>query len=285
MWFLFKFLLVALPVLAHGEPSLIISVPARDFVVGEPIPITFSYENATDDSVEMRYPLDYEWGLDVVITRPDGQKFNYVSPAHAFAATALRANPERKTLQPGEAVTTERFVSYQVPLSDFALVATGAYTLEARFPYEQGVYSNPVNVTVREPEGNDRQALIYIKDKKLEALLTPDARRWGTSDGQIAALQELASSGKCIVGSCSPGTFDLGPNHYARYAVLALRSLGHDTGDPPLEPSPSPSRGEGGGEGGEGEGGPAVAVTLAIIIILIGIAIAVIWFRFRMTKE
>lgn len=215
-------------VLAHQDFELTIITPKVDYLVGEPIPLVFSLKDKTEEEQTLTYPFDYEWGLEVLITNSFDQTFQYISPSHAFAIEARRSSPASLSLKAGEQITANDYLSYHVPLGDFALSQPGRYQLQARFPYEKGWRSNILTVKIYEPQGNDRAALDFIVKNKLQALLTPQVRRVGANEEQRQALEELASSGKCVVGSCSFGTFDLGPNRYAQYAALGLQSLGYN---------------------------------------------------------
>lgn len=213
--------------------KLTLSIPDRKYLVGEPVPITVQLKNASWRAQKVRYPLSYEWGLEVLITPEGGATREYISSLHAFARTARRPNPAPQKLKWRKSLAVQEYVAFDdAGRSDFAFPAPGRYTIQVRHPYEQGVRSNNVAITVAAPTGRDADALEFVAQHDLKALLSPYARRVGASEEQRLALRELGDANVCIRASCSEGFIPLGVTRYGAWARVALRALGEVVEEP-----------------------------------------------------
>ncbi|MBI4434792.1 hypothetical protein HY635_03185 [Candidatus Uhrbacteria bacterium] len=229
------FLLASASVTEAAAPlKLTLRVPNRTYLVGEPVPITVELKNTSWRAQKVRYPLSYEWGLDVLITPEGGATREYVSPLHAFAREASRRpNPAPQKLSRRKSLTTQEHIAFDdAARNDFAFPTPGRYAVQMRHPYERGVRSNTVTITVAAPTGRDADALEFVVQHDLKALLSPHARRVGANEEQLQALRELADANVCIRGSCSPGFVPLGVTRYGEWARIALRALGEEIEEP-----------------------------------------------------
>lgn len=218
--------------------KLTLNIPDRKYLVGEPVPITVKLTNTSWRAQKVRYPLSYEWGLEVLITSEGGATREYVSPLHAFARIARRPNPAVQRLKWRKAMTAQEYIAFDdAARNDFAFSTPGRYAVQVRHPYEQGVRSNTVTITVAAPTGRDADALEFITSHDLKALLSPHARRVGANEEQRQALRELGDANVCIRGSCSQGFIPLGVTRYGRWARIALRALGEEV-EEPITPTP-----------------------------------------------
>lgn len=213
--------------------KLTLSVPSQTYLVGEPVPITVKLTNTSWRAQKVRYPLSYEWGLEVLITPEGGVTREYVSSLHAFARSARRPNPAAQKLKWRKSLTVQEHIAFDdAARNDFAFPVPGRYTVQVRHPYEQGVRSNSVTITVAAPTGRDAEALEFITSHDLKALLSPHVRRVGANEAQRQALRELGDANVCIRASCSQGFIPLGVTRYGEWARIALRALGEEVEEP-----------------------------------------------------
>jgi hypothetical protein len=218
---------------AAAPLRLTLSAPNKTFLVGEPVPIAVKLTNTSWRAQRVRYPLSYEWGLDVLITPEGGAERQYVSPLHAFAWVAMRANPAAQKLRWRRSLIAQEHIAFNdAARNDFAFPTPGRYTIQVRHPYEQGVRSNKVTITVAAPTGRNAEALEFVQQHDLKALLSPHAKRVGASEAQRLALRELADANVCIRASCSEGFVPLGMTRYGAWARIGLRALGEEVEDP-----------------------------------------------------
>ncbi len=214
---------------AAAPLRLTLRVPNRTYLVGEPVPITVELRNTSWWRAQtVRYPLSYEWGLDVLVAPEGDVTREYVSPLHAFALEAKRSNSSPQKLRWRKTLTAQEHIAFDATQNDFAFPRPGRYTVQARHPYERGVRSNTVTVTIAAPTSHNADALEFIIQRDLKALLSPHARRVGASEEQLQALRELADANVCTRGSCSPGFVPLGVTRYGEWARIALRALGEE---------------------------------------------------------
>ncbi len=88
-----------------------------------------------------------------------------------IAATERRLSLKPVTLQPGQALETPEFVSFDVARDQFAFPAEGSYKLKATHFFDtqdlsKKIESNVVEIPVGWPTGKDQEALKFILDNK-----------------------------------------------------------------------------------------------------------------------
>ncbi|MBI2069354.1 MAG: DUF1573 domain-containing protein [Elusimicrobia bacterium] len=172
------------------------------YIAGEPAPISFEFKNISARPKRIRFPLNFEWGLLVYVTAPDGQSEQYFSAKHLKAAASQRRPPDPVWIEPGQSISYTAHLAYDVRTKTPAFMEPGRYKIAARFPYEEGTASNALELTVKAPDEAEQKALEYLGANSLLPYVDPGGRRLKTNSKQAVKAQEfLKLHGKSVYAS------------------------------------------------------------------------------------
>jgi hypothetical protein len=205
--------------------EFVLATSKTTFLVGEPVKVNFKLTNRSDQILTANFHLRF--GLErlkLSIAQGDEPPHFYTSIVMKLAAFERRASPKPVTLQPGQALESSEFVSFDVARDQFAFPAEGSYKLKAiHFFYVQDpskkIESNVVEISVSWPIGKDQEALQFILDNKLERFLTPEAKFFDFDNNVVSKLKEFIKG--------FPGST------YTPFAQLGLTALCEERPDLP----------------------------------------------------
>jgi len=189
--------LVREPVQSLEKLEFVLATNKTTFLVGEPVKVNFKLTNKSDQILTADFHLRF--GLELLklsIAQGDEPSTFYTSIVMKIAATERRPSPKPVTLQPGQALETSEFVSFDVARDQFAFPAEGSYKLKATLFFDaqdlsKKIESNVVEISVGWPTGKDQEALQFLLDNKLERFLTPEARFFDFDNNVVSKLKEF----------------------------------------------------------------------------------------------
>lgn len=177
--------------------EFVIATEKGAFLLGEPVKVKFQLTNKSDKALTADFHLRF--GLErlkLLIARDDEPFKPYTSIVMRIAAYERRASPKPVTLQPGEAIESAEFVSFDVNRDQFAFPTAGTYKLKAEHFFDaqdlsKKVESNVAEISVTQPTGKEQEALKFIQDNKLERFLTPEGRFFDFDNNIVSKLKEF----------------------------------------------------------------------------------------------
>lgn len=151
--------------------SLEISIPnKKDFIKLEPIPITLTLSNKTDQAILGHGALKFSTNLVKVFVTPAGGKTQEVQELSPFPK---EVSVNAKEIMPGESFQVKELLSLDLNKIFPDPVEYQLYALVLDPNSKRHVKSNSLTIQVVEPEGMDRQAFEYIqKNSKSAELLS-----------------------------------------------------------------------------------------------------------------
>lgn len=200
------------PVSQSGFTSLTLtlSVPARSFLLLEPVPLTLSLENRTREPIVGHTALGFnEWHLEIFIHPPGAPAYR----VQALSSVMIRISVDPVTLPPGyrqvstEPLTQELGEVFPVP---------GKYGIQAVLHGLNGdqIRSNIASLQVIQPAGLDRLAHQFLVDSgKADSFFVGPATP-GISESTRLIYSEYEGFARRYHGT-----------PYADYASLALGRL------------------------------------------------------------
>ena len=159
--------------------ALKVSSEKQAYVLGETVKLNFDLINEGDKPIHLLYSPDVSTGYLKVLIASDGQEFNeYNNP------TWGRNEKGGPNLQPGQVFTSQADVLWNSKpqisrrvkgriLTDYAFPQAGVYLIKAvvSIPAKSSsdkltrIESEPIQITINEPVGDDLEVWNLIKDK------------------------------------------------------------------------------------------------------------------------
>lgn len=148
------------PATAFRSLTLTLSVPARSFLLLEPVPLTITLENRTAEPVAAHAALSFSDGAVAVLVQPEG------SPAYRVARlspVAIYSRITPLTLPSGYKQASTEPLIVELPK---VLPTPGKYAIQAILRNLNGdeIRSNVVSIEVTQPAGQDQLAYLFLID-------------------------------------------------------------------------------------------------------------------------
>lgn len=208
--------------------TLTVTPEKTQLLLGEPLKIKLTVSNNTSKEATGIFPLDYRHNNIQVDLSPDGGQTIqvYTSPLMRWARTALMPPPPPLTLQQGGKTEGEVFVSFNVETKGLAFPKAGKFWFRMKVgvivdfgkPTEKSelLESGWIAIEVLEPtQDQDKKALQFTQEKKLERFLTPEAPyAFEEADDQNEIVRQLKALLEKFPNSA-----------YAPYAKLGLDAI------------------------------------------------------------
>jgi hypothetical protein len=179
-----------------SAPQLSFTIKAEktQLLLGEPLKVHLIVQNNTTREITGIFPLDYIYNNFQVDLSSDGGQTTqpYISPLMRMARTIDTPHPLPVTLPPQGKVEGSVFISFNTETNDFAFPKPGRFWFLMKvwvivdfgelndkgeiLLIEHHQESGWVAIEVVEPaQEQDKKALQFIREKKLERFLTPEA--------------------------------------------------------------------------------------------------------------
>jgi hypothetical protein len=199
--------------------SLELSSSQKTFLRAEPITFNLKLFNQTDQPVTLRGSVSNLGNMNFLITNSEGIKSNSPGiPSSLDGAPYLIGSyaSSLRTMQPGE--KNEQSSLLERDLAEKLFPNPGKYDLQIEFGYTTNVpgevvriLSNSISIDILEPEGINRQAYQFIKEK------LNTARRSSNNRVVTEVTQEFVDKYRNSV--------------YAKYIIMDLASVYQAMGD------------------------------------------------------
>jgi hypothetical protein len=193
-----------------GSLTLRLTVPERQFLVLEPIPMTLRLENRTGRSVLGHSVLEFAAGRTTILIQPEGSK---PYPVAQLSVTPEFVGVAPRVIRPGDSREITEVLAVNL---DEVLPRPGQYRVQVSVagvdPAEM-VRSNVVSISLREPDGLEQAAQDFVRSTgSARYLLT------GLSKEPLyAQLEEVAAA--------------FGNTIYGAYAMLRLGEINASRGN------------------------------------------------------
>lgn len=151
--------------------SLSIEPDMDEYHLGEPIRLLVTLKNISDrpvhilDSID---PLSLFHVVGIIVYYPEGKTLRYRLPIHVTGGISDKENYKGYVLEPGEALRDYFYPLLSVGVPGYLFPKAGTYGLRAvyevdmpenKYLWQGKIASESIEISIREPRENDREAL------------------------------------------------------------------------------------------------------------------------------
>jgi len=173
----------------QNDLELIIFTDKNQFVLGEPVKISFNLRNTGTEILFNDFFINFDFDrIEILISENSGE-FEIFLSQKMFGSRLAKQVFEPVILEPGASIISSEFISFNILTDDFAFPTSGTFEIKAILTfdeYQKTLESNIVSIMIDEPSGIDVNALEHIISNNLQKFLTEDRQLFPESlDDQL----------------------------------------------------------------------------------------------------
>jgi TolA-binding protein len=168
--------------------TLEVTVAKEEFIQFEPIPLTLTLSNKTDQPIFGHSVLDLSSSLISLLVGRDNSELQEVEERLSLLSGGMRVH--EKIIRPGENHQSKQLLTIHL---DKIFPETGSYQIQfvlRDLTGQEAIKSNRLKIRIREPKDLETQALYYITSKAYPSYFLTGSTSFGSD---LNSLQEFVS--------------------------------------------------------------------------------------------